>query len=114
MPPATTPSPRTINIVLSAACAFLTPAGLPGARGAAAFVAANALETIRLEARMAAPIIRIENSFNGLTALGFSTNRQYTCQQNWQNLNPHRQQIGNQPSCIIDHFRQGYHQPRFP
>jgi hypothetical protein len=60
-------------MVLSAACAFFTPAGLPGASGAAAFVPAKALEASRLVARMAAPIVRIGNSSNILSALHFST-----------------------------------------
>jgi hypothetical protein len=60
-------------MVLSVDCAFFTPAGLPGASGAVASVPANALETIRLVAKMAAPIVRMENSFNGLSALAFFT-----------------------------------------
>ena len=45
------------RIALHLAC--FTPAGLPGASGAVESVAAKALETIRLDARMAAPIVRI-------------------------------------------------------
>ncbi|MBN9553094.1 MAG: hypothetical protein J0H61_00205 [Alphaproteobacteria bacterium] len=82
IPPATTPRPRTISMVLSAACAFCTPAGLPGASGAAAFVPAKALETSRLVARMAAPIVRMENSSNGLSTLHFFTQPQTAMSMN--------------------------------